>query len=81
MGFGLIIVGFEFEWSHTSGEDLGDGDRARSATARRLCARRSTTGMGNVLLQTPRGLGPVQVYGTVGAGAYRERYRRVDEND
>ena len=34
--------------------------------------------MGNVLLQTPRGLGPVQIYGTVGAGGYRERYDAID---
>jgi opacity protein-like surface antigen len=78
-GVGLLIVGFEFEWAHTSGEDVGDG----SCTVigfRAACAPALTTAMGNVLLQTPRGLGPVQVYGTIGAGAYRERFDVVDES-
>ena len=37
-------------------------------------------GCGGWILQTPRGLGPVQVYGTIGAGAYRERFDVVDES-
>jgi opacity protein-like surface antigen len=79
-GFGLIIVGFEFEWSRTSGEDPGEGS-CTVANFRGACAPSFTTVMGNVLLQTPRGLGPVQVYGTVGAGGYRERFDVLDESN
>jgi opacity protein-like surface antigen len=35
----------------------------------------------NVLLQTPRGVAPLQVYGTIGGGVYRERYAATDETD
>jgi hypothetical protein len=79
VGAGLIIVGFEFEWSHASGEDPGDGS-CTAANFRGACAPSFTTVMGNVLLQTPRGLGPVQVYGTVGAGGYRERFDAFDKS-
>jgi len=77
VGFGLLIVGFEFEWSATHGEEPGDGTCV-IGTIRGSCAPSLTTAMGNVLLQTPRGLGPVQIYGTVGAGGYRERYDAID---
>jgi opacity protein-like surface antigen len=77
VGFGLLIVGFEFEWSATHGEEPGDGTCV-IGTMRGSCAPSLTTVMGNVLLQTPRGIGPVQVYGTVGAGGYRERYEAID---
>ena len=43
LGFGLLIVGFEFEYSATS----------ESANRRRRAAPSLKTGMGNVLLQTP----------------------------
>jgi hypothetical protein len=35
--------------------------------------------MGNVLIQTPRGIIPkLQLYGTVGGGYFRERYESLD---
>jgi opacity protein-like surface antigen len=83
LGFGLVIVGFEFEYSNTSGVDGCTG----KVGVRGLCAPSLTTGMGNVLLQTPHGLLPVQIYGTVGAGVYREHWdfseavNLSDEND
>lgn len=65
-GFGLVIVGFEFEYSKIS-EDLDT--RAPSVTM----------GMGNVLLQTPTP--KIQLYGTVGAGVYRERLLSASETN
>jgi hypothetical protein len=81
VGFSLIIVGLEFEWSQTGGDDPGEGECVVIADVRGVCTPGLATGMGNVLLQTPRGLLPVQLYATVGAGAYRARYEAVDEND
>ena len=60
IGFGLLIVGFEFEYADT-GEDIAEG------------APSLRTGMGNVLLQTPIPLAGMQFYATMGAGGYRER--------
>ena len=77
----MIIVGLEFEWSQTGGDDLGEGECVVIGDVRRVCTPALATGMGNLLLQTPRGLLPVQLYATVGAGAYRARYEAVDEND
>ncbi len=57
-GFGLLIVGFEFEYANLA-EDLHERSPSLS------------TGSGNVLIQTPTP--GVSVYGTVGAGGYRER--------
>jgi opacity protein-like surface antigen len=74
VGFGLVIVGFEFEWANTSGNDDACGAARDGNDYRSFCAPSLTTGMGNLLLQTPHGVTPVQVYGTVGAGIYREHY-------
>jgi opacity protein-like surface antigen len=63
-GVGLLVVAFEFEYANTP-ENLA---KARPSL---------TTGMGNVLLQTP--FSKVQLYGTVGGGAYRERLGDVQE--
>jgi hypothetical protein len=60
LGFGLLVVGFEFEYASTS-EEIEDG------------APSLKTGMGNVLLQTPFPIGGLQPYLTTGGGAYRER--------
>jgi hypothetical protein len=65
-GIGVLIIGFEFEYSDTV------GDEVRAAPSLR-------TGMGNLLLQTPGTLGGVQLYGTVGAGLYRERLGTIQE--
>jgi len=59
-GFGLLIVGFEFEYASTV-EDRVEG----------LPSLR--TGSGNVLLQTPIEVSGVSLYGTLGGGLYRER--------
>jgi len=63
-GFGLLIVGFEFEYSNTS-DDVLDG------------APRLKTYMGNVLLQTPFPIAGLQFYGTAGAGAYNEAFTDI----
>ena len=58
-GFGLLVVGFEFEYANVA-EDTVEG----------LPALR--TGAGNVLVQTPVAIKGVQLYATTGGVAYRE---------
>jgi opacity protein-like surface antigen len=77
IGAGLIIIGFEFEYAHAGGASENEVCLAGSDA----CKPSLTTGMGNLLLQTPRGLGPMQVYGTIGGGVYRERLRSTDGTD
>jgi opacity protein-like surface antigen len=60
IGTGLLIVGFEFEYSATS----------ESTTA--PLAPALTSGMGNLLLQTPVAVLGFQPYVTGGVGIYRE---------
>jgi hypothetical protein len=67
VGFGLIIVGFEFEYSKVA-EDEEEG------------APSLTFGVGNVLLQTPD-VGTIQLYFTVGGGGYRERVDALDQQE
>jgi hypothetical protein len=59
VGAGLLIVGFEFEWSNSSADLAENAPRLR-------------TGMGNVLLQTPFAIAGFQPYFTIGGGGYRE---------
>ena len=59
VGVGLLIVGFEFEFSST-----GETPEEAAPSLR--------TGMGNVLLQTPFPVAGMQFYVTTGAGGYRE---------
>jgi hypothetical protein len=59
VGTGLLLVGFEFEYAHAP----EDGD---------ALAPELSTGMGNVLLQTPFMIFGFQPYVTTGAGLYRE---------
>ena len=59
VGAGLLVVGFEFEYASTS-DDPAVG------------APSLTTGMGNVLLQTPAAFFGIQPYFTTGGGIYRE---------
>ena len=68
LGFGLLVVGFEFEYATTSEkeEELAPGLR---------------TGMGNVLLQTPFPVFGVQPYFTTGGGAYRETLNDLSETN
>ena len=63
-GIGLLVVAFEFEYMNAP-EDLVE---ARPSL---------TTGMGNVLVQTP--FSRLQFYGTVGAGVYREQLGETRE--
>src|SRR5262249_41590068 len=58
-GGGLLIIGFEFEYSNTS-----DDDAARAPSL--------TTGMAHVLLQTPGAIFGFQPYFTTGGGLYKE---------
>src|SRR6476620_10415780 len=59
LGFGLLIIGFEFEYSN-----LSEDETAGSPSLR--------TGSGNVLVQTPVEISGVSPYGPVGGGLYRE---------
>ena len=59
VGVGLLIVGFEFEYSGTR-EDVGTGSPSLKF------------GMGSVLLQTPVAIGGFQPYFETGAGFYSE---------
>src|SRR5258706_8394222 len=61
LGMGLLIVGFEFEYSNTTDN-----------TDTFVKAPSLKTGMGNVLLQTPVAFFGFQPYFTTGAGLYRE---------
>jgi hypothetical protein len=65
-GAGLVIVGFEFEAAQLveDTEDLAPG---------------LTTGMANLLVQTPIRVAGIQFYGTTGAGVYRERLGSLQE--
>jgi hypothetical protein len=58
-GGGILVLGFEFEYSDTR-EDPADA------------APSLRTGMGNILLQTPVAIAGFQPYFTTGAGGYRE---------
>jgi hypothetical protein len=60
LGMGLLVIGFEFEYSN-AGEDLLDGLPSLQ------------TGSGNLLIQTPIEVHGMQFYGTTGGGVYRER--------
>jgi hypothetical protein len=59
-GAGLLVVGFEFEYSDIK-EDLVEG------------APSLRTGMGNVIVQTPFAIHRLQPYFTTGGGLFRER--------
>jgi opacity protein-like surface antigen len=66
VGVGLVVIGFEFEWSSLaeSSEELAPSLR---------------TGMGNVLLQTPGAFFGLRPYFTTGGGVYRERLDTTQE--
>ena len=59
LGFGLLIVGVELEYSSTTDDLLASAPSLK-------------TGMGNVVLQTPISFFGVQPYFTTGGGLYRE---------
>ena len=60
VGVSLVVVGFEYEYSHTSEDEVN-------------AAPNLVTNMGNILVQTPTG--GVQLYFTAGGGFYQETYR------
>lgn len=62
VGFGLLVVGFEFEYSNIP--QGVDGGTAQPGIQ---------FGMFNGLLQTPIAVGGVQFYFTAGGGVYREK--------
>jgi opacity protein-like surface antigen len=66
VGIGLLVVGFEGEYANAP-EDL---DKGRPAL---------TTGMGNIVVQTP--FSRLQFYATAGGGVYRERLGDVQETN
>lgn len=74
IGTGLLIVGFEFEYSATE-EDLEAPPGSTFPTAPDL-----RTFMFNGLVQTPVPIARMQFYGTVGGGVYREKLS-IEPND
>jgi opacity protein-like surface antigen len=73
IGTGLIIVGFEFEYSSTD-EDLLISNGKEDGPA-------LSTYMFNGLLQTPLPIARMQFYGTVGGGVYHETLSIDPDND
>ena len=63
IGIGLVIVGFEFEYSKISEDET-------------TAAAGLTTGMANIQVMTPTI--KLQLYATTGGGLYRETYRDVN---
>ncbi len=59
VGLSLLIVGFEFEYSDTTADEMAAAPRLRS-------------GMFNMHVQTPFGVAGLQFYGTAGGGLFRE---------
>ena len=67
-GMGLVVVAFEVELA-TMSEHTSDAVPGLR------------TGMANVLVQTPLEVSGIQVYGTAGAGLYREELGSVTETN
>src|SRR5918993_5380018 len=59
-GFGLLIVGFEFEYANTVEDEIEGLAGLQTAS-------------GNMLVQTPIEIAGTQFYATAGGGLYRER--------
>ena len=74
IGTGLVIVGFEFEYSRTDEDlDVLPGPENVSPEIR--------TYMFNGLLQTPVPIARMQFYGTIGGGAYQEKLSTDPDRD
>ena len=67
-GFGLLVVGFEFEYANTIEDKLESLPSLQ-------------TGSGNVLIQSPVEIFRIQPYGTVGGGLFRERLGTEQETN
>jgi opacity protein-like surface antigen len=76
IGTGLLIVGFEFEFSSTDEALTIDSASTAANDAPAL-----KTYMFNGLLQTPIPIARMQFYGTVGGGVYRETLSTDPGND
>lgn len=63
VGLSLAIIGFEFEYSNTSVDNIRGKTELKSS-------------MFNVLVQSPFPISRLQFYGTIGGGLYRERLGR-----
>ncbi|HVC20260.1 MAG TPA: hypothetical protein VNE16_09290 [Vicinamibacterales bacterium] len=68
VGFGMAVLGFEFEYSSI----LQDAQQGAPSVQ---------TGMGNVLLQTPTAILGFQPYITAGAGVYHEALGAATETN
>ena len=74
IGTGLLIVGFEFEYSATDEElDVQSGSE--------FLAPELKTYMFNGLLQTPVPIARTQFYGTIGGGVYHESLSTEPDGD
>lgn len=72
LGTGLLILGFEGEYTQAKADD-------DCLTGTGTCAPSVRTVMFNVLLQTPKGTVPhAQLYFTAGGGYFRERFESLD---
>jgi hypothetical protein len=65
-GFGLLVIGFEFEYANAVENEVDELPSLQ-------------TGSGNVLFQTPVEIKGMQFYATTGGGVYRERLRTIRE--
>ena len=68
VGFSLLVIGFEFEFSQTTADEMAGAPALR-------------TGMFNLLVQTPFGVSGLQFYGTVGGGIYQETGGGLEETN
>ncbi len=66
VGVGMVVIGFEFEYSQL-------GEDAENAVPG------LTTGSANLLVQTPVPINGWQFYATLGGGLYRERLEDLQE--
>ena len=66
LGFGFLIIGFEFEYAN-----LVEDEEAAAPSL--------MTGSGNVLVQTPVEFSGISLYATTGGGMYRERLLAIQE--
>lgn len=71
VGFSLVIVGFEIEYSSTV-EKAGSGTSGAPSL---------TTGMVNAYVQMPVAIKRMRFYGTAGGGVYRERLGTLQETN
>jgi len=60
LGFGLLVIGFEFEYSNLKEDAVDEVPGLK-------------TGMGTLLVQTPVAIHGWRFYGTIGGGIYHER--------